>query len=476
MKRFFAVILTIALLLSFTSVLAADDTAERFEQAMLTQYSSAAIKINIDFGVSGSLFESDEGLMQIKELFDGMSIIYDINVKGNDELSKIEGSGNISLESEALSRYIAYIEEDMLEEAEEYVPKPVDMGMWFNMDLTDEKNPIYYVITENLVGDRYFVVDLDMDMLLNMFKMGAFAPENAESINKKMYDGIKTSVKFENGTYTVKMTEAELKKAVGKWLSNLVDVLPELGIPAEEADEMKEEILPYILTLADVQLFDKDEAFVFTCDVDENNLCTGMSFKLNIDTNAYDIANLFVPEEMENQNRDEWGVSVVLSADVAYEELPDGFAVEYPVLSPENCDGFKTYALYDERDYETPITVNCNDKEIAFDEPPMLLRNRTMVPVRALANAIGIEDENISYEEGTEKIVLKNGDSEIVMYVDSQYAYLNGELKVFDAPAVENNGRAYIPARAISEFFGKSVDYTDLAESGGFGLVVDISD
>lgn len=483
MKRIFAIIITVAMVFSFASVFAAEtDAAAGFEQAMMTQYTSGAVKMNVGLSIGGSMLEQDEDFKQIKELLDDMSIAYDLKVKSNEEQTKVESSGSISIISDVLSRYFVSATEGVEAVAKGDIPDSVNYDMWLDLDISDAENPKYYVIMTNPVVDKYMVMDMGemlSDSLIQIQEMGMLDTEKALEISKKIYTGIETNVKFADGRYTMSMTDAELKAAIGKFATNLFDVLTEFGLPQEELVEIKEGMAFVMAQIADIQLFNKDEAFVLTCDVDENNLCTGMSFALNFDMNIYDIMQRFAPGEIEGESRDNWGFEFGISADMKYEELPEDFVVEYPVLSPENCDNFISYYnvnAYEEADYETPITVNFNGKQIEFDEQPMLFRNRTMVPIRALANAIGITDENISYDEATERIVLKGDGKEIVMHVGSQYAYLNGELKTFDVPAVENNGRAYIPARAISEFFGKTVDYADLAEKGGVGLIVDIND
>ncbi len=475
MKRILSLFIALAMLLSFTSAFAAeDDVAARFEQAMLTQYNSGAIKMNIGIDVDGSVFNQDEDLTMIKEVINGLDIVYDLNVLGNADNTKIEASGDISIISDMLIESLTGMPGDT----------SMDFDVWLDMDVSDIENPVYYMIMKDPFNNDYMIVDVAGDVftesLMQAQNTGLFNSEQALEFNKKVYSGIDTNVKFADGKYTLTMTDAEFKTAIAKFITNLIDAMAELGIPQDEIGEIKSELTEAMLPFASLQLFDKDEAFILTCEVDENNLCTGISFKLNLDANIYDLGVIFTPEDFEGEFRDDWNIKCRLSMDMKYGKLPENFSVEYPVLTPDNgvnfIDFYNAGTFEYDVDWATPLTVNYNGSEIAFDEPPVLLRNRTMVPIRALANAIGISDENISYDEATERIVLKNETTEIVMYVNSKYAYLNGELKFFDVPAVENNGRTYIPARAISEFFGKNVDYTDLAYSGGFGLIVDITD
>ncbi len=480
MKKFMALLMAMVMLLSFTPVMAAeDDVLAGFEQAMLTQYNNGNVKMNLSLTAGGAVFELDEDLMMIKEVIDNLGISYDLNIISNEEQTKLQSSGTMAITAELLSELL--IAAEGVEAGENSDTLTYDV--WLDMDISDMENPKYYVITKEPVDGQYLIVDMGGDLLgealMQVQSMGLLDTEKAAELSEKLYSGIEMNVDFADGKYTLTMTDAEIKAAIGKVMTNLVDIMPEFGVPADELKMITDELAPILAEFAEIQLFDAERALVITCEVDENNLCTGMNLELNLDLNIYDIIEKFSPESIEGENRDDWGIKLGIAADMQFEELPEDYAVVYPILNPENCGNFISFYnenVYDETDYETPITVNCNGAEIVFDEPPVLFRNRTMVPIRALANAIGITDENILYEEETEKIVLKGEAKEIVMYVGSQYAYLNGDLKTFDVPAIENNGRAYIPARAISEFFGKTVDYTDLAENGGFGLIVEIND
>jgi hypothetical protein len=51
---------------------------------------------------------------------------------------------------------------------------------------------------------------------------------------------------------------------------------------------------------------------------------------------------------------------------------------------------------------ENKITVNST--EVSIDTAAVIKDNRTFIPLRAVANAFGIQDENIVWDEGTKTI------------------------------------------------------------------------
>ncbi len=90
------------------------------------------------------------------------------------------------------------------------------------------------------------------------------------------------------------------------------------------------------------------------------------------------------------------------------------------------------------------------------DVRPKTVNDRTMVPIRFIAEALGA---TVSYIEETEEIVIELGENKILMQVGSNKMTVNGEEKTLDAPAYVENDRTLVPVRAISEGLGKTVTW-----------------
>ncbi len=103
------------------------------------------------------------------------------------------------------------------------------------------------------------------------------------------------------------------------------------------------------------------------------------------------------------------------------------------------------------------VNVFNNGSQINFDVQPTIINGRTMIPVRAVANALGISDNGISYSNGT--VTINNGSSQIVFNNNAQQASLNGTSYSLDVPAQIVNGRMMVPLRAISQMFNKNVQW-----------------
>ena len=102
------------------------------------------------------------------------------------------------------------------------------------------------------------------------------------------------------------------------------------------------------------------------------------------------------------------------------------------------------------------IAVKVNGKSINFDQAPIIDNGRTLVPVRAIFEALGASVEWYS-ETGT--VVSKRGDTTIKMTIGSSTMQKDSKDISLDVPAQIINDRTLVPVRAIAEAFGCNVDW-----------------
>lgn len=108
----------------------------------------------------------------------------------------------------------------------------------------------------------------------------------------------------------------------------------------------------------------------------------------------------------------------------------------------------------------TQVTVYLDGKQVEFDVQPCIIAERTMLPVRLLANAMGIDDSDIIYGEKDKSVSIRRGNNTIKLFCDKDEAYVNGKSYELDAPPVIYDGRTLVPVRFICENFGCTVDYS----------------
>lgn len=96
------------------------------------------------------------------------------------------------------------------------------------------------------------------------------------------------------------------------------------------------------------------------------------------------------------------------------------------------------------------------------DSPPVIVDGRTLVPVRAIFEALGAE---VQWDPATRTASGTRGDTTVSVQIDNTTAYVNGEARVLDVPAQLINNRTMVPARFISESFGSRVFWDPATQS-----------
>ena len=110
---------------------------------------------------------------------------------------------------------------------------------------------------------------------------------------------------------------------------------------------------------------------------------------------------------------------------------------------------------------ENEVNVTLDGFELTFDVPARIIGDRTMVPVRAIFEALGA---TVSYDGETKTVSAVRGEDTITLTIGKNELYKNGELAyTMDVVPViiEENGesRTLVPARAVSEAFGATVEW-----------------
>ncbi|WP_304508752.1 stalk domain-containing protein [Anaerotignum sp.] len=104
-----------------------------------------------------------------------------------------------------------------------------------------------------------------------------------------------------------------------------------------------------------------------------------------------------------------------------------------------------------------PIQVYVDGQAVSFDQAPVIVNDRTLVPMRAIFQALGSE---VSWSEPTKTITsTKDGDT-LVLTIGETGLYKNGQLiYTMPVPACIMSDRTMVPIRAIAEAFDAEVDW-----------------
>jgi uncharacterized membrane protein len=110
----------------------------------------------------------------------------------------------------------------------------------------------------------------------------------------------------------------------------------------------------------------------------------------------------------------------------------------------------------------TGVKVTLDGKQISFDVQPFIRDGRTIVPARAIAEALGAQ---VVWDSGTRSAVITKGEMTIRLPIGSKNAQVNGKTVALDVPAEIQNGRTLVPLRFLAENLKFSVSWDAAAQT-----------
>lgn len=104
----------------------------------------------------------------------------------------------------------------------------------------------------------------------------------------------------------------------------------------------------------------------------------------------------------------------------------------------------------------TEILIRYNNKRMELEAVPMLVNNRTLIPVRDVTENFGFD---VEWDGSVQSITLTKDDKIIVMHIDKRQVTVDGKAMELDvAPGLISN-KTYIPLRFISEVLGMDITW-----------------
>jgi len=104
----------------------------------------------------------------------------------------------------------------------------------------------------------------------------------------------------------------------------------------------------------------------------------------------------------------------------------------------------------------SPVQVVLDCLEVSFDQEPIIENDRTLVPVRAIFEAMGA---TVDWNQETKTVTSSLDGTTVVMVVDNKNMTVNGAFKTLDVPPKIIGERTLVPARAVAEGFGGTVTW-----------------
>lgn len=105
---------------------------------------------------------------------------------------------------------------------------------------------------------------------------------------------------------------------------------------------------------------------------------------------------------------------------------------------------------------QTAIKVWLDGTEIAFDQPPIVENGRTLVPMRAIFEAMGA---TVEWDGETQTVTGTKDNTIIILQIGNAAMTKNGQSITLDVPPKAVNNRTLVPVRAVAESFDAAVEW-----------------
>lgn len=186
-----------------------------------------------------------------------------------------------------------------------------------------------------------------------------------------------------------------------------------------------DEVVNEISSMSDGAAVDKDMSFADA----ENNIL---------------LLKYFEPMTLE-ELKEEYGFGDEVNESTRYGEVRN--AIYKTIIEKLN-----TLSYFD----RNSILVMLNGRYMDFDVAPMIVNDRTMVPMRTIFQALGAE---VDWNGESKTIMARHGENFITMQVGRNEMFLNDKKIELDAPSTIVDGRTLVPLRAVAEAIDTQVFY-----------------
>ena len=102
------------------------------------------------------------------------------------------------------------------------------------------------------------------------------------------------------------------------------------------------------------------------------------------------------------------------------------------------------------------VVADVFGKQVVNDVAPVIRNDRTMLPARFVAEALGA---SVEWDEAAQKVTITKENTVIEITIGSNIAFVNGMEVILDSPAFIENSRTYLPLRFIAENLGAEVEW-----------------
>ena len=102
------------------------------------------------------------------------------------------------------------------------------------------------------------------------------------------------------------------------------------------------------------------------------------------------------------------------------------------------------------------VKVVLNGRKVLSEVSPRIIDNRTVVPIRNIAEELGF---NVVWDSKKNLVRVLNSDNEMIFYINKDVADVNGEKLKLDVAPFILEGRTMIPLRFIAGSLNMNIEW-----------------
>lgn len=103
-----------------------------------------------------------------------------------------------------------------------------------------------------------------------------------------------------------------------------------------------------------------------------------------------------------------------------------------------------------------PITIEFDGRTVSSEVPPIIVGNRTMVPLRVIFETLGAD---VSWDAATQTITGRKAGNVISLSIGRSTATVRGTSVSLEQPPQIRDGRTLVPFRFVGEALGARVEW-----------------
>ncbi len=195
-------------------------------------------------------------------------------------------------------------------------------------------------------------------------------------------------------------------------------------------------------------LADRSDAFAWSTNISSAAL-EEMLAMLGDATTEDVVSNIKAYKVLDNGTLEAKASKVTVNADgtLTLSAMSNGNSVYVFVLEPTNTKIVLNIGS---------CYVTVNGDTFQNDVAPQIVNNRTVLPIRVVAEALGAD---VDWDAERQKVTITKGDTVIELFIGKYAALVNGEPVQLNAAPFIDVSRTYLPVRFVSEYLGAIVDW-----------------